>query len=141
MKHILTTLLAVLIITVQFANTANAETLEASNFKLIDYAQLKSLIQSKDKNSLSIFDANNSKTRKEKGMIPGAVALSSAGEYGVEKELPPNKAATLVFYCYNPICTASHTAAERATQAGYNNVNVFSGGIVGWIEHGEKTQS
>jgi rhodanese-related sulfurtransferase len=36
---------------------------------------------------------------------------------------------------------ASHAAARRAVDAGYKNVSVMAGGIVGWKEDGEKTAS
>lgn len=137
MKVLLSAFLALCLTSVSLPAYAS----DSKELPLISYDQLKSLIKDQAKNSLHIYDANNPKTRSEKGLIPGAIALSSAGDYDVAKELPKDHAAALVFYCYNPKCTASHTAANKAIGAGYKNVSVFSDGIVGWAEHGEKVQA
>ncbi len=78
-----------------------------------------------------IVDANNEQARAEAGMVPGAIKLSSYNQYNLA-ELPTDKNTTLVFYCYNSYCQASHAAAERALQAGYTDVRVMKAGIVGW---------
>jgi len=137
MKKIILLLLSSLLV----CFSAFAEDTKATEFNLIHYKELKTLLNDKAKNPVHIFDANGSKTRSEEGVIPGAVLLSSSGDYDTAKELPSDHKAALVFYCYNPRCTASHTAAERATKAGYSNVNVFSDGIIGWKENGEKTET
>ena len=78
-----------------------------------------------------IVDANNDQARAEAGMVPGAIKLSSYNQYNLA-ELPTDRNTTLVFYCYNSYCQASHAAAERALQAGYTDVRVMKAGIVGW---------
>jgi rhodanese-related sulfurtransferase len=78
-----------------------------------------------------VLDANNEQARAEAGMVPGAVKLSSYSQYNLA-ELPADKNTTLVFYCYNSYCQASHMAAARALQAGYKDVRVMKAGIVGW---------
>ncbi len=78
-----------------------------------------------------ILDANNEQARAEAGMVPGAIKLSSYNQYNLA-ELPTDKNTTLVFYCYNSYCQASHAAAARALQAGYTDVRVMKAGIVGW---------
>lgn len=78
-----------------------------------------------------VLDANNDQARAEAGMVPGAVKLSSYNQYALT-ELPADKNTTLVFYCYNSYCQASHMAAARALQAGYKDVRVMKAGIVGW---------
>ena len=78
-----------------------------------------------------IVDANNEQARAEAGMVPGAIKLSSYNQYNLA-ELPADKNTTLVFYCYNSYCQASHLAAARALQAGYTDVRVMKAGIVGW---------
>lgn len=78
-----------------------------------------------------IVDANNEQARAEAGMVPGAIKLSSYNQYNLA-ELPTDKNTTLVFYCYNSYCQASHAAAARALQAGYTDVRVMKAGIVGW---------
>lgn len=78
-----------------------------------------------------VVDANNEQARAEAGMVPGAIKLSSYNQYNLA-ELPTDKNTTLVFYCYNSYCQASHAAAARALQAGYTDVRVMKAGIVGW---------
>ena len=52
-----------------------------------------------DASSLA-YDANVAATRDRFGTIPGATLLSSDDNYPLSV-LPPNKHATLVFYCAN----------------------------------------
>jgi rhodanese-related sulfurtransferase len=78
-----------------------------------------------------VLDANNEQARAEAGMVPGAIKLSSYSQYDLAV-LPADKNTTLVFYCYNSYCQASHMAAARALQAGYKDVRVMKAGIVGW---------
>ena len=106
-------------------------------FKLIHVADLKSMMAS-DQGSLHIYDANGASTRSEYGVIPGATLLDSDDQYDLSV-LPPDKKATLVFYCANWLCTASHEAARRAVKAGYRDVSVMSDGIRGWHQAGEPT--
>jgi rhodanese-related sulfurtransferase len=88
---------------------------------------------------LAILDANNEKTRKTDGIIPGARLLSSSKNYKIE-ELQATKDTKLVFYCANTQCTASHAAAKRAVDEGYQDVNVLTDGIQGWAKSGQKVQ-
>lgn len=76
-----------------------------------------------------VFDANSEASYKE-GHVPHAKWL--AFDQVTEARLPSDKNAYLVFYCYNPLCGASHQAAETAMQLGYRNVHVYRGGIQGW---------
>ncbi len=87
-----------------------------------------------------VFDANNEKTRKKYGVVPEAVLLSSSSQYETQSVLPDDKSAKLVFYCANTDCTASDTAAKRAANAGYGDVNVMRAGIAGWKEAGKELQ-
>ena len=107
-------------------------------FKLINVSQLVEQVGKVDSKP-NIFDANNDDTRKKDGAIPGAKLLSSFDEYNVSKELPASKDASLVFYCANTHCMASHAAAERAVDAGYTHVAVMADGIQGWKKAGQKT--
>ncbi|MEW6435376.1 MAG: rhodanese-like domain-containing protein [Myxococcota bacterium] len=83
-------------------------------------------------------DANGEKTRAEKGIIPGAVLLTSSSQYALT-ELPKDKSSTLVFYCANEKCSASTQAARRAMENGYTDVAVLPVGINGWLAAGQKT--
>jgi rhodanese-related sulfurtransferase len=84
----------------------------------------------------AVVDANGDSTRKQMGIIPGARLLSDYESYAVS-ELPAAKDTKLVFYCANEQCGASHAAAEKALLAGYRDVNVFPGGILGWKRAGK----
>lgn len=76
-----------------------------------------------------VYDANSEASYKE-GHVPHAKWL--AFDQVTEARLPSDKNAYLVFYCYNPLCGASHQAAETAMQLGYRNVHIYRGGIQGW---------
>jgi rhodanese-related sulfurtransferase len=90
--------------------------------------------------SAVIVDTNSTETRKELGIIPGAILLSSHDEYALS-ELPSAKSKKLVFYCGSTSCTASHVAAARASKAGYTDVAVLPDGIRGWKKAGQPTDS
>ena len=96
----------------------------------ISVQQVQKFVQDKAAN-VAILDANNSEARKDAGVVPGAILLSSYNQYSVA-ELPKDKNTTLVFYCYNSYCQASHAAAMRAIGAGYKDARVMKAGIVGW---------
>ncbi len=87
-----------------------------------------------------IFDCNVNSTRLHEGVIPGATLIGSMSDYDTSKVLPSDKALPLIFYCANQMCTASHTAAERAITAGYTNVYVMVDGIYGWKKAGKATE-
>ncbi len=71
---------------------------EPDNFQIIHVADLAKLMAD-PASKVQIFDANHASTRENFGVIPGAHLLSSAGNYDVDKELPADKNARLVFYC------------------------------------------
>ncbi len=84
-------------------------------------------------------DANSSRTRKKNGTIPDAVILTSSYKYDLA-QLPTDKAKDLVFYCSSTSCTASDSAAERASTHGYENVHIMREGIKGWKDAGKPTK-
>jgi rhodanese-related sulfurtransferase len=86
-----------------------------------------------------VVDANGAPTRQRMGVIPGATLLTDYEQYAVS-ELPADKSKTLVFYCANEHCGASHVAAERALTAGYTDVKVLPAGIAGWRKAGKSVQ-
>ena len=83
-------------------------------------------------------DANGQSTRESRGVVPGAILLTSSGQFDAAKELPKDKNTELVFYCANTMCHASDGAAARAQKAGYQNVKVMRDGIKGWAAAGKK---
>lgn len=107
--------------------------------KEISVKEVKHFIDSKAKN-VALFDANNSEARADAGVVPGAILLTSYNQYALS-ELPKDKATTLVFYCYNSYCQASHAAAERAIGAGYKDARVMKEGIEGWNKEAVKNKT
>ena len=103
----------------------------------VTVGQLATQLKSADPPRL--YDANGDRTRREYGVIPGAVLLPSSREYALAL-LPASKAVHLVFYCASSWCGAAETAAERAERAGYTLVSVLPDGIKGWTEAGMPTQ-
>lgn len=63
--------------------------------------------------------------------VPGALHLDPL-QFG-DANLPADRQAALVFYCSNPMCRKAPTAARRAKQMGYGNVQVMAAGISGWV--------
>jgi rhodanese-related sulfurtransferase len=104
--------------------------------KEIGVAEVAGYVRDK---SATIFDANGESTRKELGVVPGAVLLTSSKGYSTDV-LPSSKASKLVFYCGGVMCRASDSAADRAAQAGYTDVNVMREGIKGWKNAGQPTE-
>jgi rhodanese-related sulfurtransferase len=88
----------------------------------------------------TLIDANNLDTRREYGVVPGAILLSSSRDYAFS-ELPKEKSSKLVFYCGGIKCRASDAAAARAAKAGYSDVSVMREGIRGWKGAGQPVQS
>jgi len=113
-------------------------TVWAESFKKIHVKDLSAWLDAK-KPSVYILDANNEKTRTSEGVIPGAKILSSYDNYDIAKELPPDHAAKLVFYCANTKCSASHDAADKAIKNGYKDVSVMVDGIQGWKKAGKSS--
>lgn len=69
-----------------------------------------------------------------KARVPGAINLDPV-EFR-DTDLPADRNAELVFYCSNPLCRKAPSAARRARQMGYGNVQVMSAGISGWLAAG-----
>jgi hypothetical protein len=66
-------------------------------FRLIEVPDLEAL----QKSGITVLDANDEEFREKNGVIPGARLLSSYDRYDVQKELPADRDAPLVFYCSN----------------------------------------
>lgn len=120
-----------------FSGLAHAEsTVKETPVKDITVQEVQQFVNSKAKN-VAILDANNSEARQDAGVVPGAILLTSYNQYALS-ELPKDKNTTLVFYCYNSYCQASHAAAERAIGAGYKDARVMKAGIEGWNKESKK---
>ena len=121
--------------TEQAAPSAAATTEAAKPVPEVSVSDVAGFIKSK---SATVFDANGDDTRKEYGVVPGAVLLASHKDYPLSV-LPAAKADKLVFYCGGTQCRASDAAAARAASAGYTDVNVMRAGIRGWKDAGQAT--
>ena len=77
----------------------------------------------------AVFDLNAPRSWLA-ARVPGAVSLAVDFD---PSALPPDHAASLVFYCSNPLCSKAPRAARRAVQLGYTDVRVMSAGIAGWL--------
>jgi rhodanese-related sulfurtransferase len=81
----------------------------------------------------------NSRQSWAQARVPGARNLDPLGY--AERDLPPEKRSTLVFYCSNLLCRKAPNAARRAEQMGYGDVRVLSAGISGWLSAKLPTES
>ena len=109
---------------------------ETVSVEFLDMQAFTRLLEKDGK--VALFDANGLATRSKYGAIPGASLLSHYKSYSL-KELPPAKAAKLVFYCGGARCKAAEKSALRAVEEGYTDVAVFRGGIQEWAATGRKT--
>lgn len=105
-------------------------------FKKIGVNDLDQMLANK-KVKIYLYDANVASTRKNAGIIPGAVLIDSSDQFDLKKALPTDTNSQLVFYCANQMCTASHDAADRAIKLGYKNVSVMIDGVYGWQKAGK----
>ncbi len=108
---------------------------EAKRVAEVTVGEVQTLIQNK---GATVFDANDDDTRKEYGVLPGAVLLTSHTNYPLSV-LPAAKTEKLVFYCGGAQCRASDAAASRASAVGYSDVSVMRAGIRGWKDAGQRT--
>jgi rhodanese-related sulfurtransferase len=69
----------------------------------------------------------------DKYHIPGAVHVDNAD---IGRFLPPDRNATLIFYCAGPMCSAAGMAANESVKLGYRKVFVMHEGIFAWVRLG-----
>ena len=121
----------------QVAPGAPAAAADAKPVAEVTVSDVATFIKNK---SATVFDANGDDTRKEYGVVPGAVLLSDHKSYPLSV-LPAAKSDKLVFYCGGTQCRASDAAAQRAASAGYSDVSVMRAGIRGWKDAGQTTSA
>lgn len=80
-----------------------------------------------------LFDANPREFYQH-GHLPGAAWVKFDGV--TADVLPSDREATLIFYCANELCTASHTAARQALELGYAKTFLMPEGFIGWKKSG-----
>jgi len=73
----------------------------------------------------------------ERYHIPGAILVTSEH---LLRFLPHDRQSTIVFYCAERRCSASHAAAQEAIKLGYTRVLVMPEGIFGWVNAGLPTE-
>jgi rhodanese-related sulfurtransferase len=95
--------------------------------KTISPDGLREMLQ---KQHVTVFDVNSPQSWA-KAHVPGALHLDPADFH--DRDLPPDKASSLVFYCSNPLCRKAPNAARLAKKLGYTDVKVMSAGINGWL--------
>jgi rhodanese-related sulfurtransferase len=96
---------------------------------------LASALQEK---AVTVIDNNTDETYR-KNHIPTAVHMDPS-EAGASV-LPADKSASLVFYCKNTMCMASHMGARVALGKGYTHVQVLPDGIDGWMKAGKPVET
>lgn len=84
-----------------------------------------------------VYDCNEVDMHAE-AHVPGATLV--VYDALTVEQLPADKGAMLVFYCYSPECPAGGMAARTAVGLGYTNVHSMSAGIVGWQDAGLPTE-
>ncbi|MEO5365867.1 MAG: rhodanese-like domain-containing protein [Magnetococcus sp. WYHC-3] len=102
----------------------------------ISLADLKQALADK---TVTLLDCNGSMSYTN-CHIPGAIDFE-ASKADLAKKLPMDKSALVVAYCGGPKCMAYKGGAQAAIKLGYTNVKHFSGGLSGWKDAGEKTET
>jgi rhodanese-related sulfurtransferase len=118
--------------------SSGSQTAEAApRFAMVTVDQVATRVESHDAH-LAVFDANSRETFDEHH-VPGAHWV----DYHTltASELPADHATSLVFYCANEQCSASHHAADAAVDLGFTDVSVMGGGIQGWIAAGKPVEA
>jgi len=95
------------------------------------------LVSQLDRPGVHVYDCNEADLYAEMH-VPGAVLI--VYDQITVDQLPADRNATLVFYCYSPECPASHTAAMTARSLGYPNAHYMLAGIIGWQDAGMRTE-
>jgi rhodanese-related sulfurtransferase len=124
---------AVIVLCVGLVLSACSKKSDGDAIRTVTVAELETMLA---KNTCTPVDANGPETRKNRGVIPGAIRLSDYETFAAA-ELPADKARALVFYCANEQCGASHEAAKKALATGHTDVRVLTAGIKGWVDAGK----
>jgi rhodanese-related sulfurtransferase len=97
----------------------------------------RELLASIQSGGITVLDLNGRQSWL-KARVPGALSLAPDFDAAL---LPADRAASLVFYCANPLCRKAPNAGKRAERLGYTNVRVMSAGITGWVGAGLPVES
>jgi rhodanese-related sulfurtransferase len=110
---------------------------ESPRFAQISVGDVAARIATPD-GHIAVFDANDRDTFAEHH-VPGAAWVDYDAVSA--ETLPPDHATSLVFYCANEQCSASHVAATTAIDLGFTDVSVMGAGIDGWIASGQAVET
>lgn len=103
----------------------------AANYKLIDTARLKVMIDSKQE--FTLVDART-KEEYDEAHIVKAINITEKGYEAQSSQLPSDKNAPLVIYCNGLKCGKSKKVAAKAAAAGYTNITIYTDGFPVWEE-------
>jgi len=118
--------------------TTGSESSEAApRFAMVSVDDVATRVEQHDPH-LAVFDANGAETYAEHH-VPGATWVHY--DAITADVLPADHATSLVFYCANEHCSASHAAADSAIDLGYTDVAVMGAGIQGWVDAGKPVET
>lgn len=106
----------------------------ASDYKLINHTELKTLVDA-DNRIFMLVDARNPEEYRE-AHIPGAVNIPQKKFKDFLGLFPSDKEMMIVFYCNGVKCGKSKKAAKQAMELGYTDVYVYAEGMPVWEEVG-----
>jgi rhodanese-related sulfurtransferase len=113
----------------------SASCLQAAETKypVIATDELKKLLE--EGAAMTVIDARNPEEYQEVH-IKGAISIPEKKFSEYVGQLPPDKAARLVFYCNGVKCGKSKKAALKAAELGYTDILIYSEGMPVWEERG-----
>jgi rhodanese-related sulfurtransferase len=122
--------LAVVFIVLAFAVPALCSTpVDGEKYSLITLREARDL---RGRSDVFFVDVNEPEVY-ERYHIPGSTPVT---DENLRHFLPQDKQSTIVFYCAERRCYASHAAAREAIKLGYTRVLVMPEGIFGWVNAG-----
>jgi rhodanese-related sulfurtransferase len=122
--------LAIILVLFAFVAAALCSTpVEGEKYSLISLREARDL---QGKADVYFIDVNEPEIY-ERYHVPGATPVTSED---IQRFLPHDKHGTLIFYCAERRCFASHAAAREAIKLGYICVLVMPEGIFGWVNAG-----
>lgn len=126
--------LAIILVLAALVATAPCSTpVEAEKYSLIGLREARDL---RGRAGVVFLDVNEPEIY-ERYHVPGATAVTSED---LQRFLPQDRQITLIFYCAERRCFASHSAAREAIKLGYGHVLVMPEGIFGWVNAGLPTE-
>lgn len=104
-----------------------------TTYPVITTDELKKLLE--EGAAMTVIDARNPEEYQEVH-IKGAISIPEKKFSEHVGQLPPDKAARLVFYCNGVKCGKSKKAAKKASELGFTDILIYSEGMPVWEERG-----